>query len=274
MQIAARYGEIHWERTEISLSDEIISLCKQIETDYKNPKLRLQIAQAYARQQLFREAVESISIALSFAAFQPNLYRARGDYLMRLARFDEAASDFSMALMLEPTNANAGLMLGISSYFMARFHTGEAAIRKALSLFPPEDAKLTLSASVWMWRLLMSQGKNAEALKQIEQAVQNESPEQDADTVLCKLYAGKLTPEAVIISANSMSCTAHVIEINAGLAVFCTLIGQAGIAGEICTSMKEIIDDVSVWHTLGAHLLRSELKKYGSNMNPNSGIQP
>ena len=261
MQIATRYGEIHWERTEISLSDEIINLSQQIERDKHNPSLWLNIAQAYVKQQLFREAVESVSLAISFDAFHAELYIKRGEFLMRLARFEEAASDFSTALTLEPLNTAAGVNLGICSYFMARYHVGIDTISKSLLFIHSEDSISYQTASLWIWRLLVNLDKRDEAVAQIRQAVQKEASDQDIENMLCKLYADMYTVDMALAFMNNISSIESNLKVAAGIMVYLIASGMKEKAKEIYLSKVKVLDNIKVWHTLDAHLIRLAYKE-------------
>ena len=116
MTVAKKYGQIQELRSTIPLSDKVIGLKEAVAADAVNPQLWYELGLAYAEQQLYLEAEEAMSEAVSYSPFFTDAFAMKGDYHVRVGRYDEGAADLSMATHLTITNADYWLKFGIALY--------------------------------------------------------------------------------------------------------------------------------------------------------------
>ena len=132
MTVAKKYGQIQELRSTIPLSDKVIGLKEAVAADAVNPQLWYELGLAYAEQQLYLEAEEAMSEAVSYSPFFTDAFAMKGDYHVRVGRYDEGAADLSMATHLTITNADYWLKFGIALYLGQEYHRAWRAFEFAL----------------------------------------------------------------------------------------------------------------------------------------------
>ena len=115
LTLATKHGQIQSERSDIELAPELIEIQEKIKQDKHNSQLWFDLGQAYKAQNLCREAVEALSMCLSFDPFNAQAYRYKGHYNINIGRFEEAASDLMLASRLDPSDWSIWYHLGLLS---------------------------------------------------------------------------------------------------------------------------------------------------------------
>ena len=189
MTVAKKYGQIQELRSTIPLSDKVIGLKEAVAADAVNPQLWYELGLAYAEQQLYLEAEEAMSEAVSYSPFFTDAFAMKGDYHVRVGRYDEGAADLSMATHLTITNADYWLKFGIALYLGQEYHRAWRAFEFALEHNDSDEAKL------WFALALLKQGEFDRSKAVAASA---------SDCRLCKILSGELDAVEAIALATKM----------------------------------------------------------------------
>ena len=189
MTVAKKYGQIQELRSNIPLSDKVVGLKEALAGDPVNPQLWYELGLAYAEQQLYLEAEEAMSEAVSYSPFFTDAFAMKGDYHVRIGRYDEGAADLSMATHLTLTNADYWLKFGISLYLGQEYHRAWRAFEFALEHSGSDQAKF------WFALALLKNG-DFDHSKAIAASA--------SDCTLCKVLSGELDAVEAIRLANDM----------------------------------------------------------------------
>lgn len=255
MSRAGIYGEIQLERTEIALSGEALALRDRLRdaAAYRDPALWAALADAYTKQQLYREAVEALGMCLSFDCFRVDAYMNRGNCSLKLMRFQEAAADFSLVVSLDTGNYLARQRLGIALCLMGDYARGREALEQALES-TPVGGDFGFQVAVFLWYAATRLGDRACAEEAVVAALDRFQTE-DEYAVLCRMLAGHSSPNAVLELAEGSGEPVQV-NLKAGVALYLHENGDETRARVIMQELADPIDGVITWHTLGAHMVR------------------
>lgn len=244
---AAKETQIHSKRSQLPFSSDVKEIEVKLEDDPENPELWMEKGLQLSKQMLFREAVESYSMGLSYAPFHALLYRHRGHRLISTMRFHEAALDFELSSRLDPKNWDTWYHLGLAYYLLKDFARAESAYKRCLDLTNSED--LLVAIVDWYWMTLMRLGKKDEADKMLDLVTEDTDPGENISykkRVL--MYKGIIEPEELIEFEGADFPDLEMATQGYGLANYYYLMGKKTEAKEL---YEKILEHDKVWSAFG-----------------------
>lgn len=156
--------QTHTIDTDIAFSDELKSSWNAISKKSDDTKAWIKLAQTFKRQNLGRESIEALSLAIAGDCFNFIYYRLRGHAYLNTYRHNEAIADFKIATRLDPYNYDSWYLMGISYYFLGRYHDSETSMRLARKLASTKAEQIC--ADYWRWFCLtfMKEKEKADAI--------------------------------------------------------------------------------------------------------------
>ncbi|MBQ3132460.1 MAG: hypothetical protein IJC24_07100 [Clostridia bacterium] len=242
MAVAKKYGQIQELRSSIPLSDNVLRCKADVAKSPTDPALWYKLGLAYAEQDLYLEAEEAMSEAVSYQAFYTDAYLAKGDYQMRIGRYDEAAADLSMAAHLNPESAKAWKLYGIALFLCGEYARACRALEVAY-------VKCSCSeVSLWYSLALLKAG-NAAKSKDVAATV--------ADCKACAVLSGAL-------SAAEAAETAKGLDDSARCALAYTAAEVTAASGDAAGAdalLKSVVDCLDTcWYGYFEHAVRVALR--------------
>lgn len=242
MAVAKKYGQIQELRSSIPLSDKVLQCKADLAKAPTNPTLWYQLGLAYAEQDLYLEAEEAMSEAVSYQAFYTDAFFAKGDYQIRIGRYDEAAADLSMAAHLNPESAKVWKLYGIALYLCSEYARACRALEVAyVKCGCPE-------VSMWYSLALLKAG-DVDKSRAVADGV--------SDCKVCDVLSGKLSAAEAAELAGSMDDSARCALAYAAAESMAAK-GDASAADALLSSLAGRVD--TCWYGYFEHAVRVALK--------------
>jgi len=244
---AEKETQIHFNRSDLPFSNEVLEIENKIKQDPKNVELWMQKGLALSKQMLFREAIEAYSMALSINPFHALTLRHRGHRFISIRMFHEAAADLELSSRLDPTNWDTWYHLGLAYYLIHDFERAEAAYKRCLELTRTDD--LMVAIVDWYWMTLMRLGKKEEADKLLDLVDEDTDPGENLSykrRVL--MYKGLIKPEELIDYEGAEFPDLEIVTQGYGLANYYYLKGEVEKSNEI---LKQVLERDTFWSAFG-----------------------
>ena len=167
---------------------------KNLAAGPRNPGLLLKLAQAQVSVWEDREAVETLTRALSISPQNAALYTERGHREIPLRLFAQSRTDLARASGLNSKDMAAYYHLGLAHYFLSEFSPAADAFRRAVETAPNTDEKI--NSTNWLYAALRRAGRNAEAAKALEAVppdLTNKEPHTRFYLNLVRFYQGRMS---------------------------------------------------------------------------------
>lgn len=244
---AEKETQVHFQRSDLPFSPEVLEVEEQIAKDPANTELWMKKGLALSKQMLFREAIEAYSTGLSYNPFHALSYRHRGHRLISIRRFHEAALDLEISSRLDPTNWDTWYHLGLAYYLLKDYSRAVSAYKRCLELTDTDD--LVVAIVDWYWMALMHLGKKQEANDLLGLVTEDTDPGENLSykkRVL--MYKGIIKPEELIEYEGSEFPDLELATQGYGVANYYNLMGEKEKALEL---FKEIIEHDTFWSAFG-----------------------
>lgn len=183
--LAPQSSQVHFERTDMPVSDIALSAKSEVEKNPNNPELWIKLGRAFRRQNMHREAIDAYSNGIMHCPFYPLLYRHRAHAYINTSRYAEAAADFEFALCIDKTNVDCWYHLALS-YFLLQDYSRALDNYRVCYTMSQEDNVDLVSCTDWMWITLRRLGRYEEAARLLDKIIP------DMECGVCETYHKRL----------------------------------------------------------------------------------
>jgi lipoprotein NlpI len=166
---------------------------RMIKGDPENPSCYFLRARFYELEGKREPAVKDYSKIIEMAPFSPEAYYHRGTLNFLLGRIPESVADYNMLLEAQPDRAAHIWQRGIALYYDGKYEEGRKQFELHRTVNPRD-----VENSAWHF-LCVARSRNLEEARKLLIPVIGD-PRTPMKEVL-DLYAGKATPEQVLIAA-------------------------------------------------------------------------
>jgi tetratricopeptide (TPR) repeat protein len=255
---AEKETQLFMTRSSLIVSDEVMAIEKELESDKKNPELWVQKATELSKQMLYREATEAASKGLTYDPFNWKLLRCRAGRHLATYRFQEAAADFELASRINNEDWNIWYHLGLAYYLLEEYDRAEEAYNKCLALTDPGDENLVAIVD-WKWLTSMRLGNHTEAARIIELVDEKtESGENGVYLDRVLVYKGVISPKQAMIFENKEFEGLEFATRGYGIAMYYYYNNEINKAKEL---LSRIYSDDSFWNAFGYMATYVELER-------------
>ena len=168
-KIASRESQVVTACSGIEPSSEVKEAEDMLKGDPQNVELWLKRGHALARQAMFREAIASYSMGLTYHPRHALSLRFRGHRYLSIRCFQQGAADLEESSRIDPSNWDTWYHLGLAYYLLGDYARAEKAYETCLPMTPAtNDPTLLPAITDWLWMTKMRLGKKDEAAKLLE----------------------------------------------------------------------------------------------------------
>lgn len=210
-EMASWKGQLFEERSDIPLEGRVRDYAELVKQNPADPTAwwKYGVLLQYD-QSLNREALEAISRALSYDPLNFTYICDKGWVLLRLNRFEEAASQYALASTIKLYSDEPWYYLGMCHFYLRDY---DAAIACYNAIYTLPEKPIDMAATLhWHWLSLCLQGKQDDAAALLRRIHTTDQPQPFVNPFgdvsyapiyhkACLMYKGWVTPDALLLDA-------------------------------------------------------------------------